>query len=72
MKKEIIEIFRNKINDKIEQIDRGIEYYMNNYNEEKLSAYVDEKMIWKWCLDLLSETEREVYNQERNDKNEIY
>lgn len=68
--KEIIEIFRNKINDKIELLDCGINYYMINYNEEKISAYVDEKFIWNWCLDILSETEAQVYNKERNNKNE--
>ena len=71
MEKEAIEIFRNKIKDKIEQLDRVIDYHMNNYNEEKISDYVDEKIIWKWCLELLSETEREVYNKERNDKNAL-
>lgn len=65
MEKEIIEIFRNKINDKIEYLDRVIDYHMSDYSEKKISEYVDEKMIWKWCLELLTESEREVYNKER-------
>ena len=65
MEKEIIEIFRNKINDKIEYLDRVIDYHMNDYSEKKISEYVDEKMIWKLCLELLTESEREVYNNER-------
>lgn len=65
MKKEIIEIFRNKINVKIKQLDCIIQYYMNNFNEEKISSYVDEKLIWNWCLDILTETEADVYNNER-------
>ena len=65
MEKEIIEIFRNKINDKIEYLDRVIDYHMSDYSEKKISEYVDEKMIWKWCLELLTESEREVYNKEK-------
>lgn len=65
MEKEIIEIFRNKINVKIKQLDCIIQYYMNNFNEEKISSYVDEKLIWNWCLDILTETEADVYNNER-------
>lgn len=65
MEKEIIDIFKNKIKDKIAKIDGFIDFYLNDYNEDKISYYVEHKKIWLWCLDILSETEREIYNKEK-------
>ena len=63
MEKEIIEIFKYKVKDIIKGLDFVIDYHMNDYGEKKISAYIEEKRIWNWCLDILSETEAEVYNK---------
>ena len=65
MEKEIIDVFKNKINDIIGKLDCIIESYMEDYNESTISRYINEKVLWKWCLDILSETEREIYNKEK-------
>lgn len=63
MEKEIIEEFKTKIMEKINKLDIILYSMKDMYDETTFTNYLSEKMVWKWCLDILSETERQVYNK---------
>lgn len=65
---EVIELYRCKLIEKINQYDKILQSMVDDYNESQYQEILEEKRMILYCLDLLSESEREVYNKERNDK----
>lgn len=67
MEKEIIELYRLSLIEKINEYDKLLQSMIDDYDESQYQEILEEKRMILYCLDILSESERKIYNNEGND-----
>lgn len=63
MEKEIIELYRLSLVEKINEYDKLLQSMIDDYDEKRYQDTLEEKRMILDCLELLTKIEREVYNK---------
>ena len=67
MEKEIIELYRLLLIERIYDYDRLLQSMIDDYDEKMYQDTLQEKTMIVYCLELLTKCEREIYNKEKKD-----
>lgn len=67
MEKEIIERYRYNLFRKINYYNKILQSLIDEYDERYYQEILEEKRMVIFCLDLLTEIERNVYNKKERD-----
>lgn len=67
MENEVLELYKTKLKEKIAIYDNLLETFIDVSSEEKYYEVLEAKRTVLFCLDLLTEVEREIYNKEKKD-----
>ena len=62
MEKEIIEVYRLSLIEKINEYDNLLQSMIDDYDEKAYGDTLEEKRMIVYCLELLSKIEKEIYN----------
>lgn len=67
MEKEIIELYRLSLIERINDYDKLLKSMIDDYDEKRYQDTLEEKRMIVYCLELLTKIEREIYNKEKKD-----
>lgn len=67
MENEVLELYKAKLKEKIAVYNNLLESMIDVFSEEQYSEVLEAKRTVLFCLDLLTEVEREIYNKEKKD-----
>lgn len=62
MEKEIIEVYRLLLIEKINEYDKLLQSMIDDYDEKAYRDTLEEKRMIVYCLELLTKIEKEIYN----------
>ena len=67
MENEVLELYKAKLKEKIAIYNNLLESMIDTFSEEQYSEVLEAKRTVLFCLDLLTEVEREIYSKEKKD-----